>query len=292
MKNKVLRVTAANNSIRGFFSNTTALVEKAKELHITSPVAIAALGRTLTATSIMGLMLKEDNHKITVKINGGGPLGSIVVVANSEGNVKGYVANPQVESTYIRENKLNVGEAVGTNGAITVIKDIGLKDPYVGSYPLTTGEIAEDFASYFLYSEQQPAAVALGILIDVDYTIKASGGFVVQVMPDISEEVLTKLEDKLTTIESITVLMDKGMTEEEILNHVLGDFDPKILQEYEVDFICDCHVERLEQALISIGRKELVDMIEEDGGAEMTCHFCNKKYYFDKDHLTRLLDSI
>ncbi|WP_026477063.1 Hsp33 family molecular chaperone HslO [Alkaliphilus transvaalensis] len=292
MQNKILRVTAADNSIRGFFANTTAMVEKAKELHYTSPVAIAALGRTLTATSMMGLMLKEENHKITVTINGGGPLGSVVVTGNATGNVKGYVNNPQVETTNIREGKLNVGAAVGTKGVITVSKDIGLKEPYVGSYPLSTGEIAEDFASYFTYSEQQPTAVALGILIDTDYTIKASGGYIIQVMPDISEEILTKLETKLQTIEPITTLMERGMTLEEILQHVLGDLGVKILEEYEVDFVCDCHEERLEKALISIGREELKSIIEEDGGAELVCHFCNKKYYFDKDHLARLLESI
>jgi len=292
MKNKVLRITAADNTIRGFFADTTQMVEKAKETHITSPVAIAALGRTLTATSIMGLMLKEDHHKITVKINGGGPIGTILVVGNSKGNVKGYVGNPQVESTNIREGKLNVGAAVGTNGSITVIRDLGLRDPYIGSYELTKGEIAEDFTAYFLYSEQQPSAVALGVLVDTDYTIKAAGGFIIQVMPDITEEVLVKLETKLQEIESITELMKKGMTEADILQYVLGDFQPKVLEEYEVDFVCDCHVERLEKALISIGRKDLQEIIEEDGGAEMVCHFCNKKYYFDKEHLTRLLESI
>ncbi|MBM7615920.1 Hsp33 family molecular chaperone HslO [Alkaliphilus hydrothermalis] len=292
MKNKVLRITAANNTIRGFFADTTQMVEKAKVTHVTSPVAIAALGRTLTATSIMGLMLKEDHHKITVKINGGGPLGTILAVGNARGNVKGYVGNPQVESTNIREGKLNVGAAVGTNGSITVIRDLGLRDPYVGSYQLTTGEIAEDFTAYFLHSEQQPSAVALGVLVDTDYTIKAAGGFIIQVMPDITEEVLVKLEAKLQQIESITDLMKKGKTEADILQYVLGEFEPKVLEEYEVDFVCDCHEERLEKALISIGSKDLQEIIEEDGGAEMVCHFCNKKYYFDKDHLTRLLETI
>lgn len=292
MKSVVIRGTAAENSIRVFIANTTTMVEKARRVHEASPVAIAALGRTLTAVSMMGLMLKSENHKLTVKINGGGKLGSIVVVGNSFGNVKGYVVHPQTESTYIRPGKLNVGEAVGTKGDITVIKDLGLKDPYVGASSLVSGEIGEDFASYFLNSEQQPSAVALGVLVERDYTIKAAGGFIIQVLPNIHEETLSKLEEKLANLEPITVLMDKGMKEEEILNHVLGDFSPDILEKYDVDFVCDCSKERFERALISIGKKDLTEIIEEDEGAELVCHFCNKKHYFNKEELQKLLDEI
>lgn len=290
LKNKVIRITAANNSIRGFFANTTEMVEKAMEIHQASPVAISALGRTLTAASILGLMLKGEDHKLTVRINGGGPLGTIMVVGNSQGDVKGYVANPVVESTNIKPGKLNVGAAVGTKGDLTVIRDLGMKEPYVGSYPLVSGEIGEDFAAYFLHSEQQPSAVALGVLVDVDYHIKAAGGYIIQVLPDIEEETLKKLEDKLLTLEPITTLMGQGMDETEILNHILGEMEPKILEEYEVDFVCDCHEERLEKALISIGKEEIKNIIEEDGGAEMVCHFCNKKYFFDKERLLSLME--
>lgn len=289
MNNKVIRVTAADNQIRGFFSETTGMVQKAMEFHQASPVAIAALGRTLTAASMMGLMLKGEDQRLTVKINGGGPLGTILVVANEKGNVKGYVANPQVESTNIRPGKLNVGAAVGTSGELTVIKDMGMKEPYVGTYPLVSGEIGEDMAAYFMNSEQQPSAVALGVLIDVDYRIKASGGFIIQVLPQIKEEALNMLEERLKRLESITTLMEKGLTAYDIAQHVLGEMDLKVLAEYEVDFSCDCHEERLERALISIGQEELKTIIEEDGGAEMVCHFCNKKYYFDKEKLTELL---
>ncbi|NLM05150.1 MAG: Hsp33 family molecular chaperone HslO, partial [Clostridiales bacterium] len=286
------RATAAESSIRAFVANTTNMVEKARKLHNASPVAIAALGRTMTATSIMGLMLKSEKHKLTVKINGKGPLGSIVVVGNSLGNVKGYVANPQVASEFIIPGKLNVGKLVGKNGEITIIKDLGLKDPYVGTSPLVSGEIAEDFANYFLNSEQQPSAVALGVLVDRDYSIKAAGGFIIQIMPDISEEVLSQLEDRLSNLESITTLMTKGMQEEDILNHVLGHFNPQILDRYEVDFLCDCNKNRFERALISIGRNDLQEIMEEDGGAELVCHFCNKKHYFDKEELQKLIGEI
>lgn len=292
MKNIVLRGTAANKNIRVFIANTTNMVEKARKIHNTSPVASAALGRVLTATSMMGLMLKSEKHKLTVKINGGGKLGSIIAVGNSYGNVKGYVVNPQVESTYVRPGKLNVGEAVGKTGDITVIKDLGLKDPYIGTSPLVTGEIGEDFTSYFLKSEQQPSAVALGVLIERDYTIKAAGGFIIQVLPDIDEETLDKLEKKLMNLPPVTSLMERGMKEDEILMEVLGDMSPEILEKYEVDFVCDCSKDRFERALISIGKKELKEIIEEDGGAELVCYFCNKKHYFNKEELQNMINEI
>ncbi len=292
MKSTIIRATAASNKMRIFVANTTAMVDKVQKLHEASPVAIAALGRTLTATSIMGLMLKSEKEKITVTINGGGPLGSIVVVGNSKGNVKGYVSHPNTESTNLYPGKLDVGSAVGRDGNITVIRDLGLKEPYVGSYPLSTGEIAEDFAAYFAFSEQQPSGVALGVLVDVDYTIKASGGYIVQILPDIDEETLTQLEERLGSLEPITSIIDKIQSPEEILNYILGEFEPTVLETYEVDFICDCNEERLEQVLMSIGEKDLREIVEEDKQAELVCHFCNKKYHFDEESLTRLLDEI
>ena len=290
MKSKILRATAANNSIRIFVADTTSMVEKARIMHNASPVAIAALGRTLTATSIMGIMLKGDKQKITVKINGGGPLGPIVVVGNALGNVKGYVANPLVEGSFLQDNKLNVGEAVGTNGEIVVIKDLGIKEPYAGSSHLVSGEIAEDFASYFLNSEQQPSAVGLGVLVDVDYRVKAAGGYIIQVLPDINENLLFILENRLMELEPISTLLSRDMGAEAILEYIIGDMEPKIHETCEVDFICDCHEERLENALISIGRKELEEIINEDKGAEMVCHFCNKNYHFTKERLVDLLE--
>ncbi|SDK74323.1 Hsp33 family molecular chaperone HslO [Natronincola ferrireducens] len=292
MKSTVIRAITADNSVRAFIANTTNMVEKARQTHQASPVAIAALGRTMTAASIMGLMLKSENHKLTVKINGSGELGPIVVVGNSHGNVKGYVGNPLVEGDYIKPGKLNVGKAVGVKGDITIIKDLGLKDPYIGTSPLVSGEIGEDLASYFVNSEQQPSAVALGVLIEKDYRIKAAGGFIIQVLPHIAEETLAKLEEKIISLEPITSLMDRGMKEEDILHYILGDMSPRILDKYEVDFVCDCSKDRFEKALISIGKKDLKEIIEEDEGAELVCHFCNKKHYFNKEELQSLLDEI
>lgn len=290
MKNIILRATASNDEIRIFVANTTGMVDEARKIHSTTPVAIAALGRTMTATSIMGLMLKDEGQKVTVKINGNGELGPIVVVSDHKGMVKGYVSNPHVIGSNVKPGKLNVGEAVGKDGNITVVKDLGLKEPYSGTYKLVTGEIAEDFASYFYFSEQQPSAVALGVLVDTDYSVKAAGGFILQVLPNASEETITKLENKISNLESITSLMERGLNEEDILNYVLGDFDVKILEKYEVGLNCDCSVERFERALISIGRKDIEEIIREDKGAELHCHFCNHKYFFDEDHLLGLIN--
>lgn len=290
MKSQVMRVSAASNTIRAFIANTSSMVNKAQGYHRASPVAIAALGRSLTATSIMGLMSKSEKEKITITIDGKGPLGQIVTVGDAQGNVKGYLSHPNVESTNLYPGKLDVGRAVGTNGSLTVIRDLGLREPYIGSSPLVTGEIAEDLAAYFTLSEQQASAVALGVLVDTDYSIRAAGGYIIQVMPGIEEEVLAQLEDKLKGLEAISSIIERTPELEEILNHILGDFQPKILQYYDVDFICDCNEERLERALISIGEKDLREIIEEDKGAELVCHFCNKKYYFDEAHLRRLLE--
>lgn len=292
MTSRVIRGMATNNSIRVFIANTTTMVEKARRLHGTTAVASAALGRTMTATSMMGLMLKSEKSKITVRINGGGDIGSIVVVGNCHGNVKAYVANPLAENKYRQADKLDVGQAVGKDGYITIIKDLGLKEPYVGTSPLVSGEIAEDFASYFLHSEQEPSAVSLGVLVDRDHSIKAAGGFIIQVLPEADDQVLKQLEKRLINLEPITVLMDRGMEEEDILKYILGDMGAEVLEKYEVDFVCDCNKARLEQALISIGKKDLTEIIEEDGGAEIICHFCNQKYYFSRVDLEKLLNEI
>ncbi len=290
MKSKIIRATAASNKIRIFIADTTSMINKAQVIHKASPVAIAALGRTLTASSIMGLMLKSNKEKITITINGGGPLGQIVVVGNSKGDVKGYLPHPNIENINLHPGKLDVGRAVGKNGNITVIKDLGMKEPYVGTSPLVSGEIAEDLAAYFTLSEQQPSGVALGVLVDTDYSIKAAGGYIIQAMPGIDEDTLVKLEDKLKRLESITSIIEKGLRPEEILDYILGDMEAKILETYDVDFVCDCNEERLEKALISIGEKDLREIIEEDKQAELVCHFCNKKYHFDEEDLRKLLN--
>ncbi len=289
MVNKVIRCTAENNNIRIFLANTTNMVEKARQFHLTSPVASAALGRTLTMTSIMGLMLKSDKHSLTVRINGGGELGTILAVSDGRGNVKGYVTHPQVKSSLIAPGKLDVAKAVGVKGDLNVVKDLGLKEPYIGTSPLVSGEIGEDFANYFLRSQQEPSAVALGVLVDKDYSIKAAGGMLVQTLPGIPEATVNQLEERLLKFKSITSLMEDGMNERDILNYIFEDMNPKILASHKVDFLCDCTRHRLEQALISIGKKELEEIILEDSEAQLVCHFCNKKYNFDKRDLNKLL---
>ncbi len=288
----VLRGSSADGSIRIFAADTTSMVEKARAFHHTSPVASAALGRTLTAASMMGLMMKGDNDKLTLTIKGDGPLGGIVCVADSKGMVKGYVHNPLTDIPVREDKKLDVGEAVGKNGLLTVIRDLGMKQPYTGQYQLVSGEIAEDITAYFAYSEQQPSAVSLGVLVDIDYTIKAAGGFIVQLLPHASTQSLDTLEKNLETIPSVTGMLTSTMDAKGIMNAVLSGLDPKILETVQVDYKCDCSKERLEKALASIGKEELLSIIEEDGKAELTCHFCNSVYLFSKTDLEEIRDSL
>jgi Disulfide bond chaperones of the HSP33 family len=224
----ILRGTSKNHGIRIFATDTTSMVEEARRLHNTSPVASAALGRALTASSIMGIMMKGDNDKLTLSINGKGPLGTIVCVADSKGTVKGYVSNPLVDIPSRADGKLDVGSAVGINGLVTIIKDMGMKEPYTGQYPLVNGEIAEDLTAYYAYSEQQPSAIALGVLVDVDYSIKAAGGFIVQLMPEAEEKDIDILEKNLSQITSVSHLIDDGKTPEDLINLVLKDLEPMI----------------------------------------------------------------
>lgn len=288
----ILRGTSKNNGIRIFAANTTKLVEDARKIHNTSPVASAALGRTLTASSIMGIMMKGDNDKLTLSINGKGPIGTVVCVADSKGTVKGYVSNPSVELPLREDGKLNVGEAVGINGLITVIKDLGMKEPYTGQYPLTNGEIAEDLTAYYAYSEQQPSAIALGVLVDVDYTIKAAGGFIVQLMPEAEDKDIEILERNIAQIKSVSHLIDDGNTPEDLINIVLKDLEPLIYEKIPVKYKCDCSRDRIEKALISIGKNDLDTIINEDKQAELSCHFCNTLYHFNEDQLIALRSSL
>ncbi|NBG89486.1 Hsp33 family molecular chaperone HslO [Isachenkonia alkalipeptolytica] len=289
MKSKILRGTAFDGQVRIFIANTTNFVEKAKEIHQTSPVATAALGRVLTATSILGVMLKGERDKITTRINGQGPIGTIIATSDASGNVKGYVTNPQVMVESKTPGKLNVGAAVGKDGEITVIKDLGLKNPYIGNYPLVNGEIGEDLAAYFMYSEQQPSAVGLGVTIEKDYTIKSAGGFILQILPDTDENVAYILEERVKEAGSISKLIENSRDEKEIMNQLLEGLNPKVLEEYEVDYFCDCNRGRFEKALISLGKEEIMTLIEEDHGAELQCHFCNEKYQFSQKELESLM---
>lgn len=288
----ILRGTSKNHGIRIFAADTTSMVEEARSLHNTSPVASAALGRALTASSIMGIMMKGDNDKLTLSINGKGPLGTIVCVADSKGTVKGYVSNPLVDIPNRADGKLDVGSAVGINGLVTIIKDMGMKEPYTGQYPLVNGEIAEDLTAYYAYSEQQPSAIALGVLVDVDYSIKAAGGFIVQLMPEAEEKDIDILEKNLSQITSVSHLIDDGKTPEDLINLVLKNLEPMIYEKIPVKYKCDCSRERIEKALISIGKKDLDEIIKEDKLAEISCHFCNTVYHFNEAELIDLRKSL
>lgn len=291
LKNYLVRGFAASKSIRVFVAITTGMVEKARKIHDTTPVATAALGRTITAASIMGQMLKSENHKLTLQIRGVNKIKSIVAVADFKGHVKAYISNPYIELALNERGKLDVGGAIGKNGKLIVIKDLGLKKPYIGQSNLITGEIGEDIAAYYMYSEQQPSVVSLGVLLGEDGCVKASGGFIIQPLPGVEEETLIKLEKIVQDIPPISSMVDKGMSGEAILKFMLKDFDVEIIQKNDIDFLCDCSKEKIEKALISMGKDELTDIIEEDGKAEISCHFCNKKYLFNKLNLIQLLDS-
>lgn len=291
MKDYILRSTAGDGQVRAFVATTRNMVEKARDLHKTSKVATAALGRTLTATSMMGLMMKNDGDKITVIIKGGGPIGSILATANSKGIVKGYVDNPNVVVEDYENGKLNVAAAVGSEGTVRVTKDLGLREPYNGSYPMVSGEIAQDLTYYFALSEQTPSVVALGVLTKEE-EVEYAGGFIVQLMPDATEETISKLESNVANLDSITNMLKEGKTPEDILNIVLDGLNPQILDKCDVGFECECSKERVEGVLISIGQHQLAEMIEEDKKAEIGCQFCNSKYMFDEDELKAILDKM
>lgn len=291
MKDYCIRVTTGNKEARAFFCTTRNMVEKARSYHHTTKVATAALGRTLTATSMMGLMMKNSTDKVTVIIKGGGPIGTILTTSNAFGITKGYVTNPNVEVENYENGKLNVAKAVGNEGTIKVIKDLGLKEPYNGEYDVVSGEIAQDFTYYFTVSEQTPSAVALGVLTKSD-EVEQAGGFIVQMMPDATDETISQIEKNISKLESITTMLDKGMTPVDIMNVVLAGLNPIILDETEVGFECDCSKERVSKALVAIGKTELKTIIEEDKGAEVGCQFCNTKYKFSEEELTNLLNEL
>ncbi len=289
MKDFILRATAADGAIRAFACNSTETVETARKIHDTTPVATAALGRLMAAGAMMGAMLKGENDKLTLQIKGDGPLQGILVTANGNVDVKGYVFDPTADVPDKYPGKLDVAGAVG-NGSLRIIKDIGLKEPYTGTIELISGEIAEDLTYYFAKSEQIPSAVGLGVLVDTDRTVRQAGGFIIQLMPDAPDEVIDKLEDSINHVPYITDLMDMGKTTEEILEMILGSLDLKITDKIPLNYKCDCSRERVEQALISIGKKDLAKIAMEDKKAEIKCHFCNKVYNFDENDLMNLLN--
>lgn len=292
MKDYLIRGIDKTGNIRIFVASTTNMVDKARITHNTSPTATAALGRALTAASMMGVMMKNDNDRLTLKIAGGGPIGTIMIVANNKGEVKGYVDYPYADVPSREDGKLDVGRLVGKDGTITTIMDLGLKDPYIGQANLVSGEIAEDLATYYAISEQQPSAIGLGVLVDKDISVKAAGGYILQLLPNVSEEDIVKIEDTLSKISPVSALIDKGLSPEDIMSELLPDFQMEILDKVDINFVCDCSRERIQKVLISLGKKELKSMIDEDGEGEVVCHFCNTKHHFSKKELEELLSSI
>ena len=278
MADYIIRATAAARQIRAFASTTRELVENARMAHNTSPVATAALGRLLTAGGMMGSMMKGEDDLLTIKIQGDGPIEGLTVTADSKGNVKGYAYNPVVILPANASGKLDVGGALGV-GVLSVIQDIGLKEPYVGQTILVTGEIAEDLTYYYATSEQTPSSVALGVLMNKDNTVKQAGGFIIQLMPGASEDIIENLEAKLKELPSVTTMLDEGLTPEMILERLLGDLGLEIMDKLDTRFFCNCDKSRVEKALISIGRKELQSMIDDGKSVEINCHFCNRKRY-------------
>ncbi len=273
----MIRATAAKGQIRAFAATTRETVEYARAAHNTSPVATAALGRLLTGSVMMGAMMKGEKDLLTIKVEGDGPMGGMTVTADSKGSVKGYAFHPEIMLPPNEKGKLDVGGALGI-GVLTVIKDMGMKEPYVGQTILVTGEIAEDLTYYFATSEQTPSSVALGVLMNRENTVRQAGGFILQMMPGVSEEVVSGLEKRLSEIVSVTALLDEGRTPEEILKYVLGDLDLEILDRMPVRFFCNCSKERIEKALVSVGRQELQQMIDEGKTIEVNCHFCGRHY--------------
>ena len=287
MSDYIVRATAGDGQVRAFAATTGNLVEEARRRHNTSPVATAALGRLLTAGAMMGSMMKNDTDVLTLQIKGDGPLGGITVTADAKANVKGFVENPDAMLPP-KNGKLDVGGAVGI-GLLNVIKDMGMKEPYVGQTILQTSEIAEDLTYYFATSEQVPSSVGLGVLMNKDNTVHCAGGFIVQVMPFVTDEVLSRLEENIQKISSVTQMLDDGHTPEQMLERVLEGLDIEITDTIPANFSCNCSHERIEKAIISIGKKDIQSMIDEGKEVEVKCHFCNTAYKFSVEELKEIL---
>ena len=288
MTDYLVKALAFNGEIRAMAVRTTDTVTEAQERHDTWRAATAALGRTLTGSLLLGAMHKNE-EKLTVKIQGDGPLGAIVVDADSKGNVKGYVKNPEVNLAPNALGKIDVRGAVGANGTFSVVKDLGLKEPITGQVPIVSGEIAEDFTYYFATSEQVPSSVGLGVLVNPDNTVLAAGGFILKLMPGCEEEVIAFIEQRLNQIEPVSKMIEKGLTPEEIVQAVVGEDNVTILDRMPVAFTCQCSKERFSDAIAGLGNDEIQAMITEDGGAEAQCHFCLQTYDFSKEELEALL---
>ena len=289
MTNEIVRGITGDGLVKAVAVTGRGVVERARNIHKLLPMGTAALGRALMGASMMGDMLKEERGAVTLQIKGGGPLGTILAVSDHEGNVRGYVQNPQVELMELHPGKLDVGRAVGTDGTLTVMKDIGLKEPYVGSIGLFSGEIADDLAMYFVESEQIPTACALGVLVGLDQSVTAAGGYLIQLLPGAGEDIIEKIEAGVRAMGPVSAALAGGLDGEGLLRSVLGDFQLEILEKHPVEYRCCCSRERVSRALISMGREELSSLIEDQGRAELTCQFCDAVYRFSQTELEQLL---
>ena len=289
MKDYIIRGIDKKGTMRLFVASSTNLVEDMRKIHNTSPTATAALGRALTAAAMMGITMKGEKDSLTFKVKGDGPIGNIVTVANNKGQVKGYVDYPYADMPSRSDGKLDVGGVVGKNGQLAIIRDLGLKEPYIGRSNLVSGEIADDLVYYFYISEQQPSAINLGVLVDKDISVKAAGGYMLQLLPNVEDGDVDRIEKILGKAKPISTLIDDEMTPEEVMEELFGEFEMKVLDRIDIEYKCNCKRDRIEEVLLSLGKKEIDDMIEEDGQAEVVCHFCNQKYKFSKNDLQRLI---
>ena len=289
MRDEIVRAITADGLVKAAAITGRDLVERARNIHTLLPVATAALGRTLMAASLMGDAMKIDGSSLTLQIKGGGPLGTILAVSDEAGNVRGYVQNPHVELMEKAPGKLDVGRAVGETGSLTVIKDLGMKEPYVGTIDLLSGEIADDIAAYFVESEQIPTACALGVLVGTDQSVTSAGGYLIQLLPGAGEDIITKIEAGVQRVGSVSHALEGGLDGAGLLRAVLSDFDLEILETHPVEYRCYCSRDRVTRALISMGREELADLIAEQGKAELTCQFCDRIYRYSKEELEEIL---
>lgn len=287
---KIIRCISVDGAVSVMAVDSTDIINRAEQIHHTSAVVTAALGRLMTAASMMGDNLKGKDDSVTLRMNGAGPSGSLIAVSDSSGNVRGYVENPIVEIPLNNKGKLDVAGAVGTDGFLYVMKDLGMKEPYISQVPIVSGEIAEDITGYFAVSEQIPTVCALGVLVNPDLSVNAAGGFLVQLLPFAQEETICKVERCVNKLRPVTEMLHEGMTPEEICREVLSEFTLDVLDENPVEYRCNCSKERVKRALLSCGKDEIRKIAEEDGHAEISCHFCDKKYSLSKAELLALLD--
>ena len=287
MHDHIVRAITGDGYVNAISITSREIVECARNMHKTLPTATAALGRLLSAAAMMGNMQKVEDGSITLQIKGGGPLGTLLAVSDAQGNVRGWVENPQISMLEKYRGKLDVGAAVGNDGMLTVIRDLRMKDPYVGSVELVSGEIAEDITSYYAYSEQVPTVCALGVLVDKDLSISCAGGYLLQLLPGATDAEITQLEQNIAAMPSVTEMLHAGKTTEDMMNLAMAGFNPSVLDEREVRYQCDCSRERTEQMLLSLGRKELEKLRDEDPHCEVVCHFCHTKYEFDLNKLVK-----